>query len=380
MFWNNKTNKTEAKSSYSTFVTLADPALANWLTDAPGALEDAGFRNNPVSYRCIRMIAEAAASIPVQCDVAEASELGRLLATPVTGETLQSLLEGVYGDLQVNGNAFLELVPGTDDSYAGLQRVPPASVRPLERETGWSIRSRSGQRAVRPDATGWSRILHFRSLDPSMRKLAMSPLVAARRSVEIHNSGSDWAKSLIDNAARPSGALVYGRDGAHLTPDQFTRLKEQLEDAHTGARNAGRPMLLEGGLEWKPMGLTPSDMDFIDARRESAREIALAFGVPPMLLGIPGDNTYSNYKEANLAFWRLTVLPLVRRTLAAMEAWLSQAGSGEAVCLRPDLDAVAALGPEREALWNHLIAADFLTKDEKRAMAGLPPREVRHAD
>ena len=127
------------------------------------------------------------------------------------------------------------------------------------------------------------------------------------------------------------------------------------------------------------MSLTPTDMDYIEARRESAREIALAFGVPPMLLGIPGDNTYANYREANLAFWRLTILPLVQRTVRALEDWFSGV-TRDAVKLKADLDAVPALGPEREALWNRLNAADFLSVDEKREIAGFPPMEVPHAD
>jgi phage portal protein BeeE len=49
------------------------------------------------------------------------------------------------------------------------------------------------------------------------------------------------------------------------------------------------------------MGLSPKDMDFVEAKNGAARDIALAFGVPPMLLGIPGDNTYANYQEANRA-------------------------------------------------------------------------------
>ena len=76
-------------------------------------------------------------------------------------------------------------------------------------------------------------------------------------------------------------------------------------------------MLLEGGLDWKPLSLSPKDMDFIEAKHAAAREIALAFGVPPLLLGMPGDNTYRNYAEANRAFWRQTVLPLVARTRKA---------------------------------------------------------------
>ena len=71
--------------------------------------------------------------------------------------------------------------------------------------------------------------------------------------------------------------------------------------------------------------MTPKDLDFIEAKHGAAREIALALGVPPMLLGIPGDNTFSNYQEANRTFWRQTVLPLVQRTTAALGEWLGPA-------------------------------------------------------
>ena len=117
----------------------------------------------------------------------------------------------------------------------------------------------------------------------------------------------------------------------------------------------------------------------ISPGRSGRREIALAFGVPPMLLGIPGDNTYSNYREANLAFWRQTVLPLVQRTARALEDWMSGV-TRDRVRLKPDLDAVPALAPEREALWNRLNGADFLSLDEKREIAGLQPREASHVD
>ena len=128
-------------------------------------------------------------------------------------------------------------------------------------------------------------------------------------------------------------------------------------------------MLLEGGLDWKPLSLTPKDMDFIEAKIAAAREIALAIGVPPMLLGIPGDATYSNYAEAQRAFWRQTVLPLVNRMAQGISRWLSPAYGGS-LQIKPDLDQVEALNPEREALWARLNAATFLTDDEKRSAAG----------
>ena len=62
-----------------------------------------------------------------------------------------------------------------------------------------------------------------------------------------------------------------------------------------------------------------------EARHTAAREIALALGVPPMLLGIPGDNTYSNMAEAQRIFWRTTVVPLVQRTATALSNWLQPA-------------------------------------------------------
>lgn len=138
-----------------------------------------------------------------------------------------------------------------------------------------------------------------------------------------------------------------------------------------GARNAGRPMLLEGGLDWKPMGFSPSDMEFHKTKEAAAREIALAFGVPPMLLGILGDATYANYQEANRALYRLTVVPLAQKVAASVSHWLS-GFIGEAVELRPDLDQVPALAAERDTQWRRIADATFLTHSEKRTLLGLP--------
>src|SRR4051794_18015542 len=95
--------------------------------------------------------------------------------------------------------------------------------------------------------------------------------------------------------------------------------------------------------------------------------------VPPLLLGLPGDNTHANYAEANRAFYRQTVIPLVKRTAQALAQWLGPAFGGRAgqgLILEPDLDAIEALSTEREALWRRVTAADFLTADEKREAVG----------
>jgi phage portal protein BeeE len=93
-----------------------------------------------------------------------------------------------------------------------------------------------------------------------------------------------------------------------------------------------------------------------------------------MLLGIPGDNTYSNLQEATRAFWRQTVLPLVGRTANALVGWLRPAFGGE-LSLAPDLDRIEALSGEREALWSRIEKASFLTRNEKRSAVGYGPAD-----
>src|SRR5262249_7483182 len=104
------------------------------------------------------------------------------------------------------------------------------------------------------------------------------------------------------------------------------------------------------------MSLSPKDMDFLEAKHTAAREIALAFGVPPMLLAIPGDNTYSNYQEANRVFWRQTVLPLATRIGCALAQWLAPVFGAE-LKLVVDPDRIPALSVDRAALWDMVTKA-----------------------
>jgi HK97 family phage portal protein len=132
-------------------------------------------------------------------------------------------------------------------------------------------------------------------------------------------------------------------------------------------------MLLEGGLKWQSMSLSPADMDFATLKSAAARDIALAFGVPPMLLGLPGDATYANYREANRALWRLTLLPLASKMLSALTEGLATWFPGATLAV--DLDKVPALAEDRERLWAQVTGADFLSREEKRTMLGIAPKQ-----
>ncbi|MEE4537241.1 MAG: phage portal protein, partial [Erythrobacter sp.] len=224
------------------------------------------------------------------------------------------------------------------------------------------------------DEDGWPGIIQIKTMHPLDDHFGSSALAAAAQAIAIHNAASEWNRALLENAARPSGALVYETgDGAGLTQEQFERLKCELEAAFSGSANAGRPMLLDGGLRWQSMAMSPADMDFATLKSAAAREIALAFGVPPMLLGLPGDNTYSNYREANRALWRLTLLPLAQKLLSALQEglapWFPQAS------IAIDLDRITALSEDRERLWKQVSEADFLSRAEKRELLGFSAQE-----
>ena len=345
-----------------------------------GTLTRAGFTGNPVGFRAVKLVAEAAAALPLVCqDRAaryESHPVLDLFRRPNAGQGRAELLEALFAQMLLTGDGYVEAVGG-GGLPVELHVLRSDRMTVVPGADGWPVAYdyTVGARKHRFDVTGAvPSICHLRSFHPQDDHYGLSPMRAAAQAVEVHNAASRWSKALLDNAARPSGAIVYtGEDGAGtLTPEQYDRLLAEMEQHHQGARNAGRPMLLEGGLDWKPMGFSPSDMEFQKTKEAAAREIATAFGVPPMLLGIPGDATYANYQEANRAFYRLTVLPLATRTLAALSDWLARFAPGQAVELRPDLDQVPALGPEREAAWRRIGEADFLTNAEKRALLGLP--------
>jgi HK97 family phage portal protein len=110
--------------------------------------------------------------------------------------------------------------------------------------------------------------------------LGFPPLAAAQIALDLSNAAATWNKALLDDSARPSGVLVYRpKEGGNLSPDQYERLKQELGEGYSGPMRAGRTLLLEGGLNWTSTGLSPKDVDFVEARTGAARDIALAFGV-----------------------------------------------------------------------------------------------------
>lgn len=324
------------------------------------------YRKNPVGQRSVRLIAGMLGALPLF--VSEGDEA----ATKLVQEG--GILEAITANLLLHGNAYVQMIAGDDDVPIALCQLRPERVSVVCDEQGWPLAYlyRAADRAVRIariDALERRQVAHIKALHPRDDHYGMGCIEAAIGAASVHNRAAKWNKALLDNAARPSGAIVYEpADGSQLSTDQFTRLREELAEEFSGSANAGRPLLLEGGLKWQALSLTPADMDFVALKEGAARDIALAFGVPPVLVGLPGDATYANAREAGRALYRQTILPMAGQILGAISAMLSD-WMGP-VRLAVDEDNLTELAEDRARLWQQVGAADFLSEAEKRTQLG----------
>ena len=371
-------------ASSAFMVPLGQPV---WMRRDYTKFADEGYRRNVIAHRCIGMIAAGAASVPWKLSekkgrgarrVIEQHALLGLLDRPNPLQGSTELCELLFTHRLIAGNAFLHAVGPRGEAPLELHVLRPdrmaiiPGVGGVPKAYRYSIDGRSVDIAV-DVITGQSRVLHLKNVHPLDDWYGLSPMEAAAYSIDQHNQCAAWNQSLLQNGARPTGALMVkageGQPG-FLNEAQFSRLKQQLDDQFAGAANAGRPLLLEGGLEWKEMSLSPRDMDFVQIKHSSARDVALAFGVPPQLLGIPGDNTYANLQEARLALWEQSILPLLENVTDALNNWLVPMFA-DTLELKPDTDAIPALAAKRDAYWERIAKADFLSAEEKRQLLGI---------
>jgi HK97 family phage portal protein len=361
-------------------VPLARPWSSPWLfPDGMGARQPydynravrCAYLDNPVAHRAVRLVADGIAGAPL---VPTDPALAALVTATSAG---QSLLETLASQMLLHGNAYVQILKDGLGQPVELFALRPERVSVTPGKNGWptGIAYRVGEQVLNIpmlDSDATPNIIHIKGYNPVDDHYGIGCLSAADQAIATHNAAAGWNRALLENAARPSGALVYDAStGGGLSADQFDRLREELNRAFAGGANAGRPLLLEGGLKWQSLSMSPADMDFASLKAAAARDIGLAFGVPPMLLGLPGDATYNNYKEANKALWRLTLLPLAGKLLAALGeglvTWFPEPR------LAIDLDRVPALTEDRQTLWSQINAVTFLSVDEKREMMGLPP-------
>jgi HK97 family phage portal protein len=346
-----------------------------------------GFQKNVIVYRCINLIARSIASIPWLLysqksngeHEIEAHPLLDLLRSPSPRQAGCAFMEAVVGHLLLAGNAYIEAVFDAKGRVCELYPLRPDRMQVVPHENGdiAAYEYRVNGQSKRIDIhspSGFSPVLHLKTFHPLNDWYGFSPIEAACFAIDQHNTVAGHNMALMQNGGRPSGALVlrHNEYSNALNAEQVAQIRQDFKNLYEGQGNAGRVMFLEGDFEWKEMGLSPRDLDFIEGKNLAAREIAQAYGVPPMLVGVPGDATFANYREARLHLWEDTILPLLEFLVAELNLWLTPLYKGQ-LRIGYDLDSIPALAPKREALWERIQNAHFLTVNEKRQAVGYTP-------
>ncbi len=366
-----------------------------WTPRQYDKLAEESYAKNAVAFRAISEIAKCAGSVPFSLFGGKEEKrteildhpLLTLLRRPNSLQGRASFIQSLVGFFLISGNSYIESVgpktkpptelwpkrPDRMTIKAGDFGIPAAYVYTVGGQTvEWRVDFK-GRQIRLPTVPGSSAILHLKSFHPLNDWYGMSPVEAAAFSIDQHNEAGRWNMARLQNDARPSGALIVDpKSGTGLDDDQYNKLKTDIDRMYSGATNAGRPLLLEGGLDWKEMGMSAVDQDWLEGKHTTARDIAMVFGMPAQMLGIPGDNTHRNMEEARLWLWEQTVMPLMDFILGELNNWLTPR-FGEGLELVFDMDEVPALISRRHMLWDKINKTDFLRVDEKRKATGYEP-------
>ena len=373
-----------AGASYSIH-NVGQPA---WTARNLKAYAAEGYERNVVVHRCVTLISKGIASLKPELynskdERIEQHDLLRLLRSPNTLQSGPEWFEGIAAFKLITGNAYIEAAYPNQDLTPSLRpptylyNIEPTNMVVIKGSKGQPKGYRfeeSGQQITFPMTnSGVSNILHIKSFHPTNHWYGLSNMEAAAYAVDQHNEAGAWNQALLQNSARPCGALMVDGDEP-LEEQQKNNIKAELDLKYSGSNNSGRPMVMDGKLSWQEMSLSPKDMDFLSGKDSVARDIAMGFGVPSQLLGIPGDSTYANMQEARLSLWEQTILPLAEEIYRALNNWLVPR-FGTDLYLTFDKEGIDALRFKREKQRESLEKSTFITINEKREIMGMEPIE-----
>lgn len=351
-----------------------------------------GYAKNVILFRCIFEIAKACSTVPLLLvdrkkgkEEATDHPLMDLLDRPNPIQGGSALLESHYSYKMIAGNAFLEGVrpqPNLPPKELFSLRPDRFSIRPNPNGFPGQYIYTVGARPKIFEVdfvSGKSDIFHDRTFNPTSDWWGMSAIEPGGMAIDQHNEANIWNMKSLQNSAVPTGALelqqIKKKDGSTAFPilkkEQFDTISRRLDERISGSGASGvrGPIFLEGGFKWIQMALSQVDMDWGGGLDRAARNICHSVGFPPQLLGIPGDNTYSNYKEARLALYELTVLVMVNITISGLNNWLVPMFDPR-LKLVMNLDQIEALAPRRLEVWEKISKSNFLTINEKREAVG----------
>ncbi len=381
--------KVETKQVSSNYAMVSNVGVAGQKYSYEDLVKE-GYENNAIAFRCINEISQGAAGVRLKLFRGKLNvddhPLLDLLARPSPTKGYVELFESLYSFLLLSGNSYLIGAGAEGSEPKELYCLRPDRVKIIPGQTTlpeayhYSINGKTISQYDVNQETGESPVKHFKLFHPKSDYLGLSPLVAAASNIDSHNLTNRHNVSLLQNGARPSGAVIFkpkDETGAtvQLSDTQRAQILADMETRFSGSGNAGRPMLLEGDFNFQQMGMSPKDMDFSVLKKMSAIDIALCFGVPAQLVGIPDAQTYNNMPEARLALYEETIIPILRRIQSDLNEWLTPQ-FGDDLRLEYDVDSIPAMAESRKRVFESVVSgvnSGILTRNEAREKLGYDP-------
>lgn len=199
-------------------IRLIAPGEARFMERRPETFAREGYRQNPVVFACVSMIARAVASIPIALrdgrNQVETHPLLKLLARPNPTQSGADLLESLVSDMLITGDSFVERVRNGGAVVSELWRQEPSKMRVIAGElgvpAGFELHDQGQKVRWQADPVrGQSDVLQIKTYNPLNSWAGLAPMEAAAYAVDNHNEASRWNYQLLKNGAILSGILTH---------------------------------------------------------------------------------------------------------------------------------------------------------------------------
>lgn len=356
----------------------------SWSALAPGIGYHAGLsaraaENMAVVLACTNAIATALAYVPAltyrrdgegertEMPAHPIAKIVRVGANP--GMSWPDFLEHLVASTLLTGNGLAEIQRSGSGELAGFRYIPWGMVTVAELSSGrLAFDVSDGRGNTRRLLEG--EVLHLRDRTDD-GKIGRSRLSRAAETVMGVQAAESHARAFLGNGASPSGVLKHP---GTMTKAQKDEMRDQMATRHSGARNAGSTLILDGGLEWQSSQISPEDAELLETRKFGVEEICRLFQVPPPIVQDYSHNTFTNSETAGRWFATFCLAPWARKIEAEFARSVFPANGPYEL----ELDLSGFLRGDPETRWNaHKIAIDagVLDPDEVRQVEGWNPRK-----
>jgi HK97 family phage portal protein len=322
-------------------------------------------------YICVRKIAQTCAMMAEELkfykktgDEIEEVKQGEVVelfdqVNPFISKT--ELIESVVSHRLLNGNAYWA-IEGNGKKELYPLRPDRIKIIPDAKDFIKAFDYYINGKTIRFDA---DEIIHFKYFNAENDYYGLSPLAVARMILTLDFHALTWNNSFFKNSTRPDGFFV---NEGNLSDAAFERMQKQLKQKYGGSEKAHKTWLLEGGIKYQAVGLSPKDVEFLNLRKMNREEICAIFGVPPGEVGILEYSNYANLKEQRQIFWEDVVVPELKAIANTLNEKFIRVFDPKLFC-RFNLSNVMALKEDEEkkmTVARGLVTANIQTINEVR--------------